>query len=60
MIGDAAQRFRLPFPLTSDTLRKLATSSVLDVSKMQTLFPDMTWSTFADGLRPDADYYARC
>jgi UDP-glucose 4-epimerase len=59
-IGDAAQRLRLPFLLNSETLRKLTTSTVLDVSKMQALFPEMTWPTFAESLRSCADYYAQC
>jgi UDP-glucose 4-epimerase len=59
-IGDLAQRLQVPFPLTLKTLRKLTTSSVLDVTKMEALFQGTYWTTFADSLRTCADHYARC
>jgi UDP-glucose 4-epimerase len=59
LLGDGLKSLRLPFPLTSETLLKLTTSTVLDVSRMQALFPDIPWVTFAQSLEADAHYYRR-
>ena len=59
LLGDGLKSLRIPFPLTSKTLLKLTTSTVLDVSRMQALFPDIRWLTFAQSLEADAKYYLR-
>ena len=57
-LGDAARALRLPVPLATDTLNKLTTSTVLDVTEMQHVFPDLIWPDFDEDLGRAADYYA--
>jgi hypothetical protein len=53
-----AAAIRPGFPFTSSVLGKLTTSTVLDVSRMCEVFPDMTWNSFEESLRLAAAYYA--
>lgn len=46
-------------PLTSDALKKLTTSTVIDVSRMQSIFTDLNWDSFENTLQSAADYYAQ-
>jgi len=55
--GDGLRLLGLPAPLTSDTLAKLTTPTVLDVGRMQHLFPDLMWQSFEDDLAKAASYY---
>jgi len=57
-VGDVAAAVKPGFPLTSSVLGKLATSTVLDVSRMRKAFPEVTWECFEESLRPAAAYYA--
>jgi UDP-glucose 4-epimerase len=57
-VGDIIAAVRPNCPLTSDALRKLTASTVLDTARMRALFPDETWSTFEEGLRSARDYYS--
>ena len=57
-IGDLSRALGLPTPLTSHSFHKLTTSTVLDVSKMQQMFPDLCWPNFSEDLARAADYYA--
>ncbi len=56
--GDLLRITGVGVPLTSDTLRKLTTSTVLDVTKMLELFPAMEWLDFEPMLAGAASYYA--
>jgi len=55
--GDLAGGMRLRFPLTTATLRKLTTATVLDVSRMCARWPDLRWPDFDAALAGAADYY---
>lgn len=57
-LGDAAQGIGLSVPLTTGILQKLTTSTVLDVTKMQRMFPDLIWPNFEQELSRAAHYYA--
>lgn len=58
LVGDALRSLGLPAPLDTDTLAKLTTSTVLDVSAMQQVFPNLKWPGFEEALAPAAKYYA--
>jgi nucleoside-diphosphate-sugar epimerase len=58
-LGDATTAIGGRFPLTSDVLKKLTTATVVDVARMQELFPEMGWETFAQALKRSANYYAK-
>jgi nucleoside-diphosphate-sugar epimerase len=57
-LGDAALVLGLPAKLNTDTLNKLTTSTVLDVTKMRHMFPDLNWLDFDEELARAARYYA--
>jgi UDP-glucose 4-epimerase len=57
-LGDGMQVLRLPAPLTTDTLAKLTTPTVLNVTAMQQRFPGLDWPGFEAQLAPAATYYA--
>lgn len=57
-VGDLAASIKPGFPLTTIVLGKLTTSTVLNVARMQEVFPDVTWSSFNESLRRAAEYYA--
>jgi nucleoside-diphosphate-sugar epimerase len=56
-LGDVAALVRPNFPLTSNVLGKLTTSTTVDVSRMLATFPDRNWKTFREYLEGCADYY---
>jgi len=58
LAGSLLQTAGVKMPLTTDTLRKLTTSTVLDVTKMLELFPEMEWLDFESMLAGAANYYA--
>lgn len=49
---------RLPRP--SQVLAKLTTDTVVDVARMQSVFPLLPWGSFVETLRPAASYYRSC
>jgi nucleoside-diphosphate-sugar epimerase len=55
--GDVVERWRGSFPLTSSTLRKLTTDTTVDVSRMQSVWPDRKWPDFRSALAESAAYY---
>jgi hypothetical protein len=57
-VGDIVQGLGWPVPLTTDTLKKLTTSTVLDVTRMQHTFSDLIWPDFEEELSRAAHYYA--
>lgn len=57
-LGDGLRALGLPAPLDTNTLAKLTTPTVLDVSAMQQVFPDLNWPGFEETLAPAAEYYA--
>lgn len=57
LAGSLLQSAGIKSPLTTDILRKLTTSTVLDVTKMLELFPDLEWSDFESNLSGAASYY---
>ena len=57
VVGDGIARLRPNFPLTSVNLRKLTTSTVVDASRLYETLPDIQWPTFAEALKPAAEYY---
>ena len=57
-LGDGLRVLGVPAPLDSNLLAKLTTPTVLDVSAMQQMFPEITWTEFEGTLEPAADYYA--
>lgn len=56
--GDVLRRAGVHAPLTTEVLEKLTTTTVLDVSRMLTLFPGMDWPDFEATLAGAARYYA--
>ena len=56
--GDALGALGARVPLSSDTLAKLTTSTVVDTRRMQTLLPRSRWPEFSEALQSCADYYA--
>ena len=58
LAGSLLQSAGIKLPLTTDILRKLTTSTVLDVTKMLDLFPAMEWLDFESMLADAASYYA--
>jgi nucleoside-diphosphate-sugar epimerase len=57
-LGDGLRVLGVPAPLDTNLLAKLTTPTVLDVSAMLQMFPDITWTEFEETLEPAADYYA--
>jgi UDP-glucose 4-epimerase len=57
-LGDGMQTLRLPAPLTTDTLVKLTTPTVMDVTGMLHRFPGLNWPDFEAELAQAAPYYA--
>lgn len=57
MAGNVAALVRPNFPLTSVNLRKLTTSTVVDATRLYETLPELPWPTFAEALRPAAEYY---
>lgn len=57
-LGDGLRALGLPTPLDTNTLAKLTTPTVLDVSAMKHAFPNLNWPEFEEALAPAADYYA--
>lgn len=55
--GDLVARLRPNFPFTSDNLRKLTTSTVVDTARQQQLFPEMSWPEFETDLKKYKDFY---
>lgn len=55
--GDLAEFLHLPSPYTTGVLRKLTTDTVVDVTRMQSLFPDLAWQEFEPALVRYARYY---
>ena len=55
--GNVAARVRPNFPLTTANLRKLTISTVVDASRLYETLPELQWPTFAEALRPAAEYY---
>jgi nucleoside-diphosphate-sugar epimerase len=56
-LGDAAEKVGIRLPLTSDILGKLTTATVVDVSRMQSILPDIRWESFEETLRKSSLYY---
>jgi len=57
LLGDVVGRVRPGFPLTRANLAKLTTATVIDSSRMYETFPDFPRTSFAEALKPAADYY---
>jgi nucleoside-diphosphate-sugar epimerase len=55
--GDALAKCGLQLPLSTETLAKLTTSTVVDVRRMKEVFPDMEWPTFDTALAAHGDWY---
>jgi hypothetical protein len=55
--ADVLARMRGRIPSVRATLDKLTQSTVVDTSRVQEMFPDLVWPTFAAALQPAADYY---
>lgn len=58
LAGDVLQRLHLPAPISSSVLRKLTSDTVVRVERVQSLFPDMQWTSFTEGIERSRDYYA--
>jgi len=58
LLGDRLRVLGVPVPLDTNLLAKLTTPTVLDVSAMQQVFPDLNWKAFDETLEPAAGYYA--
>ena len=56
-LGDLAVKICGRAPLTTATLAKLTTDSVVQSAYLTTLFPHLAWPSFAESLRTSADYY---
>lgn len=59
LVGDGLTRIAGRAPLTSDVLRKLTTTTVLDTGRLVALLPEIKWKSFRDSLLESSDYYAR-
>ncbi len=57
MLGDGLAWVRPNFPLTTKNLRKLTTSTEVDVSRLLQVFPERTWPTFSESLAGCRDWY---
>ncbi|PTX98376.1 NAD(P)-dependent oxidoreductase [Opitutus sp. ER46] len=55
--GDMIDRVKPGFPLTSVNVRKLTQSTVVKTERMQRVWPNRQWPTFAEALAPAAEYY---
>lgn len=57
LLGDILDKVRPGFPLTTKNVRKLTTSTAVDVTRMREIWPDRKWPTFRQSLEQSADYY---
>jgi nucleoside-diphosphate-sugar epimerase len=57
-LGDQLQKITPVFPLNTDILQKLTTSTVLDVQLQSKMFPSLVWPEFQPDLLTYAEYYA--
>ncbi len=58
-VGDCIAKLQGQFSLTSEILGKLTTETVVDVTRMQALFANLSWEPFEDTLRKSAIYYSK-
>ena len=59
-MADGATLINRQLPRASQVLAKLTTDTVVDVTRMQSMFPLLHWESFASTLRPAASYYHSC
>jgi UDP-glucose 4-epimerase len=57
LAGNAVAKLRPNFPLTTNNLRKLSTSTTVGTARMQALFPGRNWGGFESWLVGAAEYY---
>jgi UDP-glucose 4-epimerase len=56
-VGDLVTRLWPAFPLTTSTLNKLTTSTVVDNRRLRETFPDLLMPSFSEALKKSAEYY---
>jgi UDP-glucose 4-epimerase len=56
-VGDALAQCGLHLPMSTETLTKLTTPTVVDVRRMREIFPDVEWPTFDVALAGHRDWY---
>jgi UDP-glucose 4-epimerase len=56
-LGDVMQKLVGKAPLTSQTLAKITTDSVVETQQLSRLFPQVVWPSFAESLQTSAEYY---
>ncbi len=59
LAGDGIALAKKNFPLTSINIRKLTTSTTVQVERMQEVFPHRQWGTFDTWLARSAEFYQR-
>jgi len=59
-LADGATLINRQIPRASQVLAKLTTNTVVDVGRMQRMFPMPPWESFGATLRPAALYYRSC
>jgi nucleoside-diphosphate-sugar epimerase len=59
-MADVATVFNRRLPQASHVLSKLTTDTVVNVARMQRVFPSLAWKSFASTLRFSAPYYRSC
>jgi UDP-glucose 4-epimerase len=57
LAGDLCSRIRPDFPLTTTNVKKLTTSTEIDVERLQAVFPGRVWPSFEECLQKHADWY---
>jgi UDP-glucose 4-epimerase len=57
VVGGLVTRLWPNFPLTTSTLNKLVTSTVVDNRRLRETFPDLSMPSFPEALKPSAEYY---
>lgn len=59
LLGDGISHCGVRVPLSSAVLKKLTTDTILNVSRMELLFENLCWETFAETLRGAAHHYSQ-
>jgi GlcNAc-P-P-Und epimerase len=59
LAGDLAAKAKPNFPLTSLNMRKLTTSTTVNVQRMLDTFPERKWGIFAEWLQESSEYYRK-